>query len=125
MYGLPESFDADIFVGRSVEQVCFAANQVAIHFDDDLHVVIQGEFSLKTAQGQVSGAIDDSVSPDTSVMPHHCLVCIIGAKVARADGTKEGTLTLSCESGEVLQLVDASPMYEAYTISHRGETWIV
>ena len=125
MYGLPEDFDGEMFVGRTIEQVCFTANQVAIHFDDDMNLVIEGEFSLAGAGAGVSGAGDEGVHSGSTATPRHALARLVGAKVVRARGTRDGTLTIECESGDVLQVFDVSPMYQAYTISHRDQVLIV
>jgi hypothetical protein len=125
MYGLPENFDGDMFVGHTIELVCFSANQVAIHFGDDLSLVIAGEFSLAAGGAVVSGAGDEGVGSESTLTARHELARLVGAKIARARGTRDGTLTIECESGDVLQVFDVSPMYESYTISHRGQVLIV
>ena len=109
MYGLPESFDATVFVGRSVEQVCFTTNQITVHFDDDLHVTIQGEFSLRFAGGTASASGDESVGCSGPLIARHRLVALIGSEVVSAVGTREGTLTVEWKSGEVF----------SFSMSHR------
>jgi hypothetical protein len=126
MYGLPEDVDTGMFVGRTIDQVCFTVNQVLIHLDDDLHLIIEGEFSLAAAGAAASGAAGEGVaSGSTAATAHHEIARLVGARIVRARGTRDGTLTLECESGDVLQLFDVSPMYEAYTILHRGQEWII
>ena len=44
MYGLPADFDQNVFVGHSLEEVCFNQNQIALRFDGNISLVIERAF---------------------------------------------------------------------------------
>ena len=45
MYGLPANFDASLFVGRTLQLICFSANQIYLHFDTELMLTMKDGFS--------------------------------------------------------------------------------
>lgn len=124
MYGLPEDFDAGIFVGSSVEQICVTANQIVVQFEGRLILTLEGTFCV-------------SVRPSTAAESHPVLqrlrvptflpeiLSLIEQKVINATGTRDGTLTLQFEKGDRLQALDDSSAYESYRIFHRGVEMIV
>lgn len=125
MNGLPENFDASVFIGRTVEQVCVSVNTVSVYFGDDLFITISAEFSLGDATGQTEADANEGFNPSASVRASRGVIArLAGATVVRAAGERNGTLTIECDSGDVLHIYD-TPLYEAYVISHRGEDLIV
>ena len=125
MYGLPADFNSDMFVCRTIEQVCFTVNQIAVHFDDDLHLVIGGDFSLRDGEGAVTSAADQDEGSDGSAAIRGRLTRLLHARVVEASASKDGTLILECVPQIVSRVVDASPLYESYSVSWRGQTWVV
>src|SRR6187200_144915 len=46
MKKIPEDFDANIFVGRTLEMICFNANQIYFHFDHHLFITAETSFTF-------------------------------------------------------------------------------
>jgi hypothetical protein len=119
MYGLPANFDGSIFVGRFLEQICFTENQVALHFDDAISIVIGSSFSYETSQPQSTIILAKMPLVESNLMQ------LLGFAVAKAFGDKDGTLTLRFENNHIFKCFDDSCQYESYAIYHNGEEIIV
>jgi len=48
MYGLPKSFDASVFVGKTLEMLCFNVSQICLHFDNHTKITIEGTLTYQT-----------------------------------------------------------------------------
>jgi len=46
LYGLPEDYDASFFDGRSLIQLCLGEHQAQLHFDGNVSIFLEGEFTL-------------------------------------------------------------------------------
>jgi Family of unknown function (DUF6188) len=119
MYKLPADFDAQFFVGRNLEQICFNQNQIALHFDDDLSIVIESAFSHEEPQSPSDGQVVEVPVSDSDLMR------LLGCSVSEASGDGDGTLILVFENGHVLKCFDTSDQYESYQIEHHGNVIIV
>ena len=117
MYGLPADFDSKIFVGRTLEQVCFFINQVSFHFDQKVSVRLEGEYSLQ---------MDPALEPELIDVPefHPELTKLLEQTVKNASAARDGTLALQFSDGAVLTFYDRTPGYESYEISI-GERHII
>lgn len=117
MYGLPADFDSRIFVGRTLELVCFAAYHFSLHFGDRIFVQVNGEYSLQ---------MDTGSEPEIIEPPefHPGLTKLLEQTVSSASSTKDGTLTLQFRNGAVFTCYDRTPGYESYDI-HIGDRWII
>ena len=110
-------------MGRSVE-VCVTANQIVVQFEGQLILTMEGACCVSirqsaTAQGQ--SAIHRLRVP--AFVPE--ILSLIEQKVSTAEGTRDGTLTLRFEKGDLLQVLDDSPAYESYRILRGGVAVIV
>lgn len=116
MYGLPDSFEPSIFVGRVIEQMSFTPNTLFVGFDHDISITIMGEFRY---------ALGDQLHPTRQAVPvaNSSVMSLVGKRVRSADTTPNGTLTLHFDPG-CLVLVDDSPTYESYTL-RLGEREII
>ena len=110
MYGLPADFDSRIFVDRTLVQVCVFSNQIAFHFDQNISVRLEGEYSLQ---------VDSAAEPEMIEIPefHPGLTKLLDARVKDTSSTRDGTLVLQFSDGAVLTFYDRSPGYERYEIS--------
>jgi hypothetical protein len=117
MYGLPADFDGRIFVGRTLELVCFAAYHFNLHFDQHIGVQVNGEYSLQ---------MDPGFEPEIIEPPdfHPGLTKLLEQPVKDASGSRDGTLTIHFSSGAVFTCYDRTPGYESYYI-HIGDRWII
>lgn len=119
MYGLPSDFDVKFMVGRTLEQVCFNENQIALHFDDDLSIILESAFSHERSQSSSdSGVVEVPVTCSD-------LMELLGFSIARSSGDKDGTLTLEFDNGHILRCFDNSREYESYKIEYRGNLIVV
>ena len=119
MHRLPKDFDASVIAGRTLEQVCFNSNQIALHFDDDLSIVIESAYSHVTDPTMCGNRIL-AIPVSTSD-----LMQLLQCSVSSASGDDEGTLTLLFENDHTLKIYDNSNDYESYTINCRGQITIV
>ena len=110
MYGLPADFDSGIFVGRTLEMVCFAVNLFGLHFGKDIFVQVNGEYSLQ---------MDPQSEPEIIEVPefHAGLTKLLEQTISNASATRDGTLTLHFSGGAVFTCYDRTPGYESYEIS--------
>jgi len=119
MYGLPADFDGDFLIGRTLEQICLNQNQIALHFDGDVDLTLEGEY---TYRGVLSRADEKSAPLKVPVFDSN-LAQFVGQVVMKATGTKDGTLTLVFQRDDRLLCFD-TPYYESYQIRH-GQRVIV
>lgn len=118
MYGLPENFDGSFLIGRTLEMICFNANQIYLHFDGQVTITIEGSFSHQRAQ---SGSDTQVLSVPVSESD---LMQLLEHKITGVSGEKDGTLTLVFDDGQILKCYDQLPNYESYQIRH-GEKVII
>ncbi|MHB8755297.1 MAG: DUF6188 family protein [Candidatus Acidiferrales bacterium] len=118
MYGLPANFDSSFLVGRNLEMICFSSSQVYLHFDDQVTITIEGEFSYQLQRSE----------PDVQAihMPimESKLMHLLEHSISEAAGDGNGTLTLVFDNGHVLKCFEASG-YESYQIKHGAARLIV
>ena len=80
MHGLPADFDGGMLRGRALEQICFNQNQVALHFDNDVGIVIESSF-LHQTEDRLSTQRAVHVPVSTSD-----LMGLLGSSVTAASG---------------------------------------
>ncbi|HLQ15028.1 MAG TPA: hypothetical protein VK256_04125 [Candidatus Eisenbacteria bacterium] len=109
MYGLPNDFDPQIFVGRRLETVTFAVNVIVLAFGDQLTVTILGSLPYFPA-GDVEIRVDRPPVSSTS------LVSVVGRNVVAFDLKSPRELILEFEGRASITLLDDSDSYESYLI---------
>ena len=118
MYGLPPSFNPSVFVGLRVETILFAENLLSIGFGEKFNITVLG-----TARYTVAGA---NAPNEIRVPPKESnLMRLLGQTVLSASAVGGGTLILSFENRDRLELLDDSDQYEAYKILADGNEVIV
>lgn len=110
MYGLPNDFDASVFVGRRIESVTFAENVIILAFSEAVSVSISG-----TVLYQESG--DTSRKRERPPIAHTSLVGAVGRAVEATELKSPQELILRLEGGFSVTLLDDSDAYECYLIS--------
>jgi hypothetical protein len=117
MYGLPKDFNAARLVGRNLELICFNENQVYLHFDGKLTIMVESKLSYQD---------NPELAPRTIEIPilQSNLMQLLGHSITDASGNNEGTLTMEFDNGHILQCLD-QPHYEAYQIKQGDEELIV
>jgi len=109
MYGLPADFDASVFVGRELEQVCFSVNTIRFDFDGDIAITATSSIVLTLSAG---------TEPEQQAPPVVAsrVMALVGRKVRSAQSHTDGTLRLCFEGGGSLTYRDDMKSYESYYI---------
>ena len=119
MYGLDTTIDLSFLIGRESVQIAIGQYQVIFAFDEDLRISVESEFRLVSPGGEVSTW--QPCAPQSAA----ATLRLIGRKVEKVSGQKDGTLTLTFSGGDVLTILDSSKEYESYDISCPGRTIVV
>lgn len=118
MYGLPKNFDTAFLLGQTVELVCFSANQVCLHFSNEISITIEGDFSYcKASQEEVMA---NPLAPSRVD-----IVDLLEHRITGATGEENGTLTLRFNHGSIVKCFDNSAKYESYQIRYGDHVIIV
>src|SRR2546430_1956782 len=117
MYGLPSEFDGQFFIGRELEQICFNANQISLHFDGQVAITIEGGYSCGIATTPIG-------TPTHAPTLHPNIRNLVGHVVARVESAHDGTLSLLFDNGGRVTCFD-DPQYESYRIRNRDKVIIV
>jgi len=118
MYGLPAGFDGGFLIGRTLEQICFNANQISFHFNGDVGITIEGGYSYQRATLAVSAPTDFVPASRSDLME------LLGQAISRVESTSDGTLAVSFENGRQLRCFD-NPHYESYQVRDGARVIIV
>jgi hypothetical protein len=118
MYGLPADFDCSFFNGRTVEMICISANQIYLHFDQEVVLTVEGRYSIEDSTSAVLKSVR---VPEIDV----ALFDIIEQSVLRSIAETNGTLTLFFQNGYIIKCYDDTELYEAYRIQNGGSITIV
>ncbi len=118
MYGLPEDFDGSFLVGHRLEMICFNSNQLYLHFDGQLTIKIEGEFSYDSGLG------DSEAKPIHPPITESKLMHLLEHSISQAAGNEVGTLTIMFDNGHILKCFESFD-YESYEIKHGADRLIV
>lgn len=118
MYGLPDTFDASVFVGVQLVQVSFSANTVNLVFEPAISVTIEAAFVVNAGAGLQPVKCSPPVRSSE-------LMALIGAHVVVATGNADGTLVLDFDNGGRVVCLDDSAHYESYKIRANGLDLVV
>ena len=117
MYGLPADFDGAFLVGRTLEQVCFGLYQVALQFDQQVSITIEGRFSHQRPS-------ESSERVVAFPLEQSDLMQLLGQSISKVNATPDGTLALVFDKGHTLYCYE-TPEYESYQINSGGKIIIV
>lgn len=109
MNGLPPDFDASVFVGQQLVQVCFTANTVSLHFGDAVSVTV---FSTLAHGAKLNDALEVETIPISS----SSVIRLIGKTITIAMSEVSGRISLGFQDGSRLDFSDDSPAYESYSV---------
>ncbi|HEY7533984.1 MAG TPA: DUF6188 family protein, partial [Nitrospiraceae bacterium] len=112
MHGLPADFDGNMLIGRTLEQVCFNLNQIALHFDNDVSIVVESGYSFQDSQSPASSQVLEVPITQSELMR------LLSRSIAQVSGATDGTLTLRFDNGNTLTIYDTSKEYESYQIRY-------
>jgi hypothetical protein len=114
MRGLKKGVDLSFFIGRELIQICVGQNEVILRFHkEDLWIRIQSEI-----------VHEDSLKRRCSYNNYSIAALsignLLGHRITHVHGTEDGTLSLSFDNDEKLEILDTDPAFESYAISHDG-----
>ena len=118
MYGFPKNFDPDVFIGLTLEMICFNFNQIYLHFDKQTSITIEATLTYQMADGKEPLEISPPVLSSN-------LMGLLEHKVISATSQSDGTLSLTFDNGHIVKCLDPEPNYESYKISLGTTTIIV
>ena len=118
MYGLPNDFEPNLFVGRRVESITFAENVVVLSFSEELTVSISGTVLYQESP-------DSTVKRERPPVSHTSLVGAVGRAVEGTELKSPQELILRLEGHFSVTLLDDSEAYECYMISMRDREIVV
>jgi hypothetical protein len=120
LYGLRKGIDLTFLTGREVTQVAVGVFQVQFHFDEDVSISVESQFTYFDGQREWTweqGLTFAQVAIRT--------VSLLSAKIQSFEAQENGTVSLAFSNGHRLTIFDSSKDYESYTISHHGGTIVV
>jgi hypothetical protein len=109
MYGLKQDFDATVFVGRELGQICFSSNNIHFAFSDGVSITLESSFI------HCDTLLADGLTQVVPVLSSD-LMRLIGHAVSSAAARPDGTLSLVFDNGNSLMFLDDSKDYESYAI---------
>jgi len=118
MYGLPVDFTGAFFVGRTLESITFSENAVILAFDGRVSVSVESSLRHQFAADNGQGTVQSLPLSESKLMQ------LLGRSVTKAEGDRDGTLTLLFDNEHVLYVFDDQAQYESYLIND-GEHEIV
>lgn len=119
MHGLPKNFDSRFLIGRSLEMVCFTANQVYLHFDDQIAITIEGSFEYEPSTSSGKSRITELPITKSDLMQ------LLEKKIVDVSWNEQGTISMTFDNGHVFKCLDTFPNYESYQIKHGKKTIVV
>ena len=108
MYGLPEDFDARVFVGARLDYITFYQYQVLFEFDrgaERIGVAIESSFSFTPPGGRIHVPVEA-----TDAMRH------VGRVVVSAAAETDGTIILDLDDGTVIRFFEDGLECESYSL---------
>ena len=106
MYKLPYNFDGSFLIGRILEQVCFNLNQICLHFDNNVSIVVESSFSYQYLDCEQNCQLIDVPVLKSDIMQ------LLGEQVSHVSGDEKGTLSLIFDNGHIFRCYDTSTQYE-------------
>ncbi len=120
MYGLKKDIDLSFLTGREVTQVAIGVYQVQLHFDEDVGIYVEGEFSYFDGTDNLHWKPEPG-SANTAGRT----VALLGTTIDKFEANENGTLKLSFSNGHHLIIPDSSREYESYQITCPGRYIVV
>lgn len=109
MNGLPDDFDAGIFVGKTIERICIREVSAEVTFDDQTAITAFGQVTLNGVTIWV-----DRTGPDRRPSD---LFPFLGQTIRSARVEDQSTLALTFDGSAVLRFVEDTDMYECYHLN--------
>ena len=111
MHLLPSSFNGSLFLGTTLEYVCFFPYSVMLYFsyDNSKFIKVESRYILRSENEVLEHVTEFPIQSSK-------LLCCIGKKILKFDiNRKENSILLHFESNMSVEILD-TPNYEAYRI---------
>jgi hypothetical protein len=118
MYRLPSDPAIDALKGQSLLQVCFGENDLFLNFSGNM------SFGIFSSVGLGVNA-DAVVRSSDFVEVSQELLRLLSVLVSDVSWAKDGTISITFETGYVVELYDDSEQFESYTIKKPDGTVVV
>ena len=113
MYGLPDDFDCNYYVGKEVLQICIGSYYVQIHLKNNIC------FGLWDCFIHSKNGVD--LSREASLPVRACtLVSLLKSKVVQVIRNSSKELILMFDNQEELVITDNDDYYESFSITYPG-----
>ena len=110
MFGLPDDFTGEMFVGRELQHVDVCSNQLMFSFDGECQIALRASYAV-TRPGQLSKlALITAPTFDASLMN------LLDSKVSAVRPSSDGTCAFAFENGHTLWVYDDAGPYESYVL---------
>jgi hypothetical protein len=105
--------DAFILKGLRLEMVCFAAFSAYLHFERDVILTLEGEFSHSGKGATMPPPAAPSPSPGST------LVTLLESTVVEVRLDENGSLNLTFSNEESIYVSPRRPPYDSFTLSSK------
>ena len=110
MHGLRDVKNLLFMKGKEICQVAIGAYDVQFNWGDG-GISVKGKFCYRPGNGEAAVTWSGS-QPEVATRT----VRLLKQTVERVAGQEDGTPTLTFSNGDVLEIYDPNPQYEAYSI---------
>jgi Family of unknown function (DUF6188) len=118
MYGLPSDPAVDVLKGQTLIQICFGENDLFLNFSGNLSFGIYSSIGLGVNADRVIKSSD-------FVKLSQELLRLLSVLVSDVTWAKDGRISITFETGYVVELYDDSEQFESYTIKRPDGVVIV
>jgi hypothetical protein len=120
MYGLPSDTDVSFIARQRLIQACFGQNDLILKFDENgyVSILVMSAIGCIPSTGVCRRVADFREAANF-------VLGLLGVLVSSVQVIAEGTLSITFESGERLEIYDDRRQFESYTIEHSGKTIVV
>jgi hypothetical protein len=116
MYNFPEDFNGSVLVGHTLELVCFSANQVIFHFNDDISICAETSFAYEKPLKDLNIVSVPTIQSDLMQLLEH--------RIVRSFVEKGRILNLLFDNEHLLRF-EALPEFESYRLTLGKDTIII
>jgi len=114
MYGLPSGTSFDFIKGTTLIQACFGPHDLILNF----HQTVSQTISISICSSLAVGRAGTNLLRHTSFEEiGREILSLLNRDVIDVGWTPDGTVSLTFEGNDLLEIYDDSANYESYTIS--------
>ena len=110
MYGLPSGTNLDFIKGATLVQACFGPHDLILNFHETVTISIWSSVAV----GPVGTDLHRHTRFDEI---SQAILSLLNRTVLNVGWTPNGTLSLTFEGGDLLEIYDDSANFESYSIS--------